>query len=378
MTKTSFIDRILRISVTLTIEYKPQENKKMKKFLVLFLMTMCGFMAAFGQLRVANNFGQDLNVTVNDQKALIPYKGMKTFKASGRNVWLKCSSINGKLSFDLAKEVSRSGLVTIEPFSDRMPHGSSEQSTTTTVTESSYSSNLPAQNSAAPGSLAAILKGGSSNSQSSNSSTTRTTTTYGTPVVAQTVNPGSNIAFVYKGDDRFKIFSEIGRGLEFKGKDTLNPEDNARNRYILSVPRNQDLIIGLGIKEGENQAIWRYAEIRKRINSWDSACYIYQKDIRKSSTSENKSLKIKLLAEDYKIFFEPDSGDPISLGTSKGYKGVSRPIDVPVGQFYIRVSYTDARGMFHKTVFVPKHVTAKDRYLEFSKADLDNAVVLNW
>jgi len=361
LTKTSFIDRIIRISVILTIEYKPQENKKMKNFLVLFLMTTCGFIAAFGQLRVVNNFGQDLNVTINDQKSLIPYKGVKTFKASGRNVWLKCSTINGKLNFDLAKEVSRSGLVTIEPSVDRMSHGSADAS-----------SSVPAQNNSSPATgLAALLKGSSQDGTKLPDAKINSANAINLPT--QPVS-GERISFVYKGSDKFKIFSEIGRGLEFKGNDTLNVDDNARNRYILNVPRNQDLIIGLGIKEGENQAIWRYAEIRKRINSWDSACYIYQKDIKKMSTSENKALKIRLIAENYKIFFEPDSGDPISLG----FKGVSRSIEVPVGQFYIRVSYTDANGMFHKTVFVPRHVTAKDKYLEFTKSDLDNAVVLNW
>ena len=350
----------------------------MKKLFVLCLMIVGIFVTAFGQLKVANNFGQDLSITVNGQKMLVPYKGIKNFKASGRVVWLECATPDGKIKFSIAKEASRTGSIKVEP-EDNVGKSTSSVSTTT-VTES-YSSNLPAQNSTTTsGSLAAILKGGSPSSSSSNSSTTQTitTSTYVAPAATQTVNLGSNIAFVYKGDDRFKIFSSVGRGLEFRGSDTLNPEDNAKNRYILNVSRNQDLIIGIGIKEGENQAIWRYAEIRKRVNAWDSVCYIYQQDIRKSSTSENKNLRIRLVAQDYKIFFKPETGDPISLDCKGGYKGVSRPIDVPVGQFYIRVSYTDAQGMFHKTVFVPKHVTAKDRYLEFSKTDLDNAVQLNW
>ncbi|MEI6836101.1 MAG: hypothetical protein WCK59_04685 [Candidatus Falkowbacteria bacterium] len=339
----------------------------MKKLFVLLVLTMCGLMTAFGQLKVTNNFGQDLNITVGGQKNLVNYKGIKTFKISGRTVWLECQSLDGKIKFSISKEVSRRGLVSVEPgdFSPQAPNKSAETVTTNV---------LPSQSTGGTGSLAAILKGTNKTNVAVTTSPTPVPNNAVNIVLSTAVSAGERIAFVYKGSDRFKIFSEIGRGLEFKGGDSLNAEDNAKNRYVLNVPRNQDLIIGLGIKEGENQAIWRYAEIRKRVNSWDTACYIYQKDIKKMSTSENKSLRIRLIAQEYKIFFEPDSGEPISIG----YRETSRSIDVPVGQFYIRVSYTDPRGMFHRTVFVPKHVTKKDRYLDITKNDLDNSVQLNW
>jgi len=340
----------------------------MKKLFVLLVMTMCGLMTAFGQLKVTNNFGQDLNITVGGQKNLVSYKGVKTFKISGRTVWLECQSLDGKIKFSVSKDVSRRGLVSVEPgdFSPQALNKSAE----TVITSTS----LPSQSMGSTGSLAAILKGTNKTNTNVTSPPAQVPNNAINIVSVTAVAVGERIAFVYKGSDRFKIFSEIGRGLEFKGGDSLNAEDNAKNRYVLNVPRNQDLIIGLGIKEGENQAIWRYAEIRKRVNSWDTACYIYQKDIKKMSTSENKSLRIRLIAQEYKIFFEPDAGEPISIG----YRETSRSIDVPVGQFYIRVSYTDPRGMFHKTVFVPKHVTKKDKYLDITKNDLDNAVQLNW
>lgn len=347
----------------------------MKKSLFLFFLIIG--VSAFGQLKVTNNFGQSLYIRVGSNEKLVPNKEIGHFEASGRIVWLECRTTDGKIKFSISKEVSRTGNVKVGP-EDNTVKGT--QQSTTTVTEG-YSSNLPTQGPVTnTGSLASILNGGSSSSgpQSSNSSRLqKTTTTYVAPVStsAQKTNYGSIIPFVYKGDDPFKIFSLIGRGLEFKGSDTLNSEDNAKNRYNLNAPLNQDLIIGIGIKEGKDQSVWRYAEIRKRINSGDTACVIYQKDIKKMSTSENKSLKSRLVAEGYKIFFEPeDSGEPISLG----YKERSRSVDFPIGQFYVRASYTDPKGMFHRTVFVPKHVTKRDKYLDFTKDDLDNAIILNW
>jgi len=92
------------------------------------------------------------------------------------------------------------------------------------------------------------------------------------------------------------------------------------------------------------------------------------------STGEVKKLKFRLTAKDYKIFFEPGSGESISLG----FNEASRPIEVPIGQFYIKISFTEPNGMFHSTVFVPKHVTTNDKYLNVTENDLKNAVKLNW
>lgn len=181
-------------------------------------------------------------------------------------------------------------------------------------------------------------------------------------------NPTGQIALIYKGSNPFKIFSSVGQGLEFSGTDTLN--------YI-TAPKNSDLVIGVGLKQGENQAIWPYAEIRKRLVTNSTTCRIADADIKKMSTGgkdQIKKLKIRLTAKDYKIYFEPSSGEPISLG----FNEISRAIEMPIGQFYIKISYTDPSGMFHSTVFVPKHVTMSDKHLDITEANLKNAVVLNW
>lgn len=352
----------------------------MKKILILFVLLTSG-LSSFCQLRVANNFGKDLYVSVNSKEEFIPSRGVKTFSnVRLRTVGLECRTSDGSAKFYVLKEVSRSGLVEIAA-SDN----SGAVSNNTNVAPVSYNANqttYTAADNSTGASLQDIIKGGANSTPINYTpASTVVNTTVSTSTVNQSVSTTQTttvateaINFIYTGSSSFKIFSVIGRGLEFLGTDSVNSGNTAKNKYTIYVQKNQDLIIGVGIKTGADQAIWPYAEIRKRINSGDVDCTITQKDIKKMSTSENKNLRIRLMAEKYKIFFEPDAGDPVSIG----YREVSRGIDVPIGQFYIRVSYTDATGMFHRTVFVPKHVTKSDSYLEITKADLDNSVQLNW
>lgn len=302
-----------------------------KLFLFFMVLTMCGLSAVFGQLRVSNQFGQTLIITIDGRTQRIPDNGMQNFSVDQtvQAVQVVCRTLDGKVYFSISKTVLN-GSISIEPKDDR----TSPQA----VTSVKSSQSPPQGYKTVPG-------------------------------------QGDRIALVYRGSEPFKIFSEIGKGLEYVGADTVDNKEG-RNRYIVSTPKNQDLIIGIGMKTGEsNQAIWPYAEIRKRVNTGDTACYIAQKDIKKMSTNEKKNLRIRLIAEEYKIFFEPsDSKEPISLG----FREISRAVEVPIGQFYIRISYTDPSGMFHSTVFVPKHVTQSEKSIEITKNDLDNAVQLDW
>lgn len=85
----------------------------MKKVSVFVLLIICGLMTAFGQLKVVNDSGQDLNITVNGKKFLVPYKGAQIFDARGKTVWLECASVDGKVKFAFSKEVSRAGVVKV-------------------------------------------------------------------------------------------------------------------------------------------------------------------------------------------------------------------------------------------------------------------------
>lgn len=342
--------------------------------IVFFFVWLASGLLSFAQLRVANNFGRDLYVSIDGKENFVSNKSVKTFtNTRPRTAYLECRTTDN-LKFSVSKEVSRAGLVTItaDDYSNAI-------STVTTV--SPVTNYEVVQTTSDESSLDALLStNGPTINYSASPVTSQTVITKSvvssvssTPVTVNKTIVSEQVKFVYAGSSRFKIFSAIGRGLEFLGADTTEV-DNAKNEYSLFIPTNEDLIIGVGLKTSADQAIWPYAEIRKRVNSGDSQVIITQKDLKKMSTGENKKLRIRLMAQNYKIFFEPDAGEPISIA----YRQISRFIEVPIGQFYIRVSYTDPKGMFHRTVFVPKHITALDSYLEITKADLDNSVVLDW
>lgn len=278
-----------------------------KNFYFLVMLTMCGLGAAFGQLRVSNGFGQALRITIDGQTSVVQNNCMQNFSSNEQTVSVKCESITGGVSFTTTKDATN-GLVVISPSDGQVGR-------------------------------------------------------------KQTSGPSGQIPIIYKGSISFKIFSEVGRGLEFSATDTIN--------YV-NVPKNQDLVIGIGIKKGKDQAIWPYAEIRKRINSRDTEIRITEQDIEMMSSGgtdkEGKKMKIRLTAKDYKIVFTPEASERISLGFNK----ISRTIDLPIGQFYIKMSCTDAGGMFHSTVFVPKHVVDDENHIDITEQDLKNAVKITW
>ncbi len=284
----------------------------MRKFIFsLVILTMCSA-AAFSQVKVSNGFGQTLKVTINEQTATIPNNGVQAFSATGSAVLIKCETADGTIKFSVAKAVPASNLIIISP---------------------------------ADGQTSQTLR-----------------------------NPSGQIKLIYKGSISFKIFSVLGRGLEFSASDSVN--------YI-NDPKGE-LVLGIGIKEGngEDQSIWPYAEIRKRFSAHETVCRISDADIKRLSNKPLKgknALKIMLTAQEYKIYVssQPES---ISLSCPKGSRGgISKgKIETPIGQFYLKASYTDPKGMFHQTVFIPKHVTSSDSHLDISEQDLKNAVQLDW
>ena len=359
----------------------------MRKIFVFFVfLTMGGLVTTFGQLKVTNNSGQELTVTINGQKAVMPYKTAKTFQARGRNVWVEAIASGKK--FSIEKTVPRSGSISIE---------SSDISASSASTQSTPASNVGSAGSTESNAVPIGEAPNTSVSSTANplrSSRVSNTTSNAVPASVPSSNavsassvaalPASNnqpvikgekTTIIYKGSDRFKIFSEIGRGLEFCGADSLNKDDNAKNSYVMVISKNKDLVIGIGIKESDDPSIWPYAEIRKRVNSWDQTCIINGADVKKMSTDKKKAVRIKLLAPG-KIYFEPGTEaserdkEPISIGT----KETSRLLNVPIGLFFIRLVHTDVTGMFKRTVFIPIHITDKDRYLEITEANLKGAI----
>jgi hypothetical protein len=187
--------------------------------------------------------------------------------------------------------------------------------------------------------------------------------------ITQTVIAGEAITIEYSGSRTLKIISSEGQGLELAGS-----SDSVSNKsYTIYVKKNADLVIGVVEKKSSNQAIWPYGEIRKRVNSSDVVCKINDADVQMMSTSETKKLKFKVDAKDYKILIKPDVGDLISLG----YQGISRPVDLPVGQFYVRIAYTDPKGVFHPTAFMSVQVTSQDRCISITENDLNKTFTIN-
>jgi len=356
-----------------------------KIWIVLVFVTMCGFSAAFGQLRVANNFGQDLKIAINGEKNDVPYKGIKSFPIRGqKSVYLECVTLNGKVKFSVSKEVGRSGLVTVEPDDNTVVTQSSSSSVVSIVTSTTNASPPPATGNST---LQSILKG--NGPQTSQSSVTKTVTEVrqtNLPVTqtVTVVQPQSQANFesikvIYTGTERFKVFSDLGggqwQGIEFRGRSKADSlQDNAKNEYSLSIQKDRD--IHIGVVFNPEDAINIYGEFRKRVNRGDAILYINEGDIKKMSTNETKEIKIKFMAKDYKLLFDPKdvSKDGKSTLISIGYDQSSRRFMAPIGQFYLKASCTNtSNGMFYPTVYIPIHVISSDNTIIITTEQIQKA-----
>ena len=395
----------------------------MRKFLILLVVLTSIGASAFSQLRVANKSGRDLYVSVDGKEIFIPNKEVKVFSTtrSIRTVWLDCKFSDGT-KFTVSKEVSRSGSVELSPNDNSTSPGvvkepvvASQPITVNQLTGGSvgytapiynnssthYSDSIndlsgsktsyedvdamnknstvaiaPVETSNSEASLNAILKGNNASEPVTPVSTVVSVSVQPKNVqtiVNQVVTYGEPILIEYLGTKTLKIISSEGQGLELIGRtDSIN-NSGVKNKYTIYVKKNADLVIGVGERKSTNQFIWPYGEIRKRINSNDQVCKITDADIKMMSTSQTRKLKFRVDAKDYKILIEPDAGELISLG----YTGVSRLVDLPIGQSYIRIAYTDPQGVFHPTAFMSVHVTLQDRYVPITINDLSKTFTIN-
>lgn len=394
----------------------------MRKILILLVVLTSISASAFSQLRVVNKSGRDLYVSVDGKEVFIPNKEVKVFSAtrSVRTVWLDCKFSDGT-KFTVSKEVSRSGSVDLLPSDNstspgivKEPAVASQPITVNQLTGGSVGYTAPIYNNSSTHysdsindlsgsktsyedvdamnknsnvavtpietpnqevSLNAILKG---------SHASEPVTPVSTVVSVQSKSiqniisgpatlAGEPIVIEYLGTKTLKIISSEGQGLELIGRaDSIN-NSGVKNKYTIYVKKNADLVIGVGERKSTNQFIWPYGEIRKRINSSDQVCKITDADIKMMSTSQTRKLKFRVDAKDYKILIEPDAGELISLG----YTGVSRLVDLPIGQSYIRIAYTDPQGIFHPTAFMSVHVTLQDRYVPITINDLSKTFTIN-
>jgi len=335
----------------------------MKKTWIIFSMLAVFGLSSSAQLKVVNNFGQDLNVENSGKTIFVPNKGTATFATRSRIAMLSCTTIDNRIKFVISREVSRSGLVTIL----------ASDGTSVTVQNSN-----PTEKSAVAEqqSLDDILNSGKSVSYTpaTTSSVTQkviqSTSSQNTVTQSVTSVTKEQITIEYSGQMTLKILSSDGQGLELIGKNDTTYSDST-NKYNIFADKNADLIIGVGEKKQNGQSVWPYGEIRKRIKG-DAICKINDADIQMMSTSETKKLRFKVDAKDYKILIKSDDG-LISLS----YRGISKQVELPIGQSYVRIAYTDPQGVFHPTAFMSVHVTDQDRYISITANDLAKTFTIN-
>lgn len=313
----------------------------MKKFFFLSLLLTLT-LGVFGQLKVINNFGKDLNVESGGKALFIPNHGAAHFATRSKVVTLACWSTNGQIKFNVNKQVSRSGVVKIEP-SDNV---------VTNTNVSAKSANTVNVN-VSETDLSYILEGGGS----------APVTTISTSSSSPDISSDEYLPLKYLGSKNLKIISHRGQGVELSAGDSLS-------RVLLPVKKGADLVIGVGEKRYNNQAVWPYAEIRKYVGTNDTVCVITDADIKMLATGESKKVRFKVEALGYKALIETDEAEVISLG----HKGVSQLMELPLGQSYIRIAYTDADGEFHPTAFMPVHITQQDRVIIIDKKALSKTL----
>jgi hypothetical protein len=327
----------------------------MRKFWILSSLLVIFALSASSQLKVINNFGQDLNVESGGKTAFISNKGAAVFQTRSKVVWLSCSTPDNKIKFVISKEASRSGLVFINA-SD----GADATTQNKVVTYTNVGNVSPVSSSDNSQSLSALLNGSvvseEKTVQSTTVRTTGTATNQTTSSQTQVFVNKEPITVEYYGSRTFKILSNDGQGLELIGKNDTANYSKSKNKYVIYIDKGSDLVLGVGEKKQAGQAIWPYGEIRKSINPSDQSYKINDSDVKMMATNENRKIKFKVDAPGYKVLIETDAGDIISLGD----RGVSKSVELPIGQCYIRIAYTDTDGEFHPTAFMPIHTTAQD------------------
>jgi hypothetical protein len=365
----------------------------MKKLVIICILVICGASVTFGQLKVANNSGRDLKVTINGDTKTIAFKSESTFGVRVREANMDIIDPVNNQKFYLTKKVSGSGRVQIEPGDCAIV----QTQTTTVVSSQVY--NQPAQvistqTAAVPsgvktGSISDLFGDVSaSTGQASpqvagqtNTQTTQTTQTMA-PIINQPQAQQQNqvylsrIRVVYTGAERCKVFSNFGgdewQGLEFRGKVTADIKDNTRNSYNLPVQTGKDLQIGLVFKPGE--AINEYANVRKRVNPGDTVFYINEGDIKKMSFNKEagerpKMVVIICLCKEYNLVFTDPENPSKRISLSYGEKSIA--FKSPIGQFYLQASPQKVSTKENQpTVYLSEQVTEKTDIIKIYDQDI--------
>lgn len=299
----------------------------MRKFLILLVVFTSIGASAFSQLRVINKSGRDVYVSVDSKEIFIPNKEVKIFSntRSIRTVWLDCKLSDGT-KFTVSKDVSRSGSVEL----------------------------LPNDNSTSPGIVKepVVVSQPITVNQLTGGSVDYTASIYNNPSTrySDSINDLSGSKTSYEDVDA------INNSVVIASEETSNSETSLSS-----------ILRGSNVKESPISTSTQMStptpiSVQTVVRSVTSVTSV--------TSTETRKIKFRVEAKDYKILIEPDSGEIISLG----YKGVSRSIDLPIGQSYIKIAYTDPEGFFHPTTLMLVHVTSQDKYILINVNNLTKTV----
>lgn len=339
-------------------------------------LAVCGTGSAFSQLRVANSFGQALNVETGGKTILIPDKGMAVFPTRVRTALLSCQTPDNKIKFVVSRKVSRAGLVEILS-GDNIDAKSVVEQNDVSVPVISDKPDTIIVSKEEP-SLEGILKGTvlTDYDQAPANISASDLNAVTEQITSQPPSIMEPIKIKYFGTFTLKIISDEGQGTELLG---LNDSiDNSSPRTCtLNVRKGSDLLIKFVFKDDEkpNQTVWPYGEIIKHINLEDSVCEISDFDVDALALCETTKVRFRLESENYKVIIKPTNDRLVSLR----YQDASGPIALPIGKSYIEAAYTDPKGQFHPRVFLPISVTHSDRIFSVTDAILAKSLVVkNW
>lgn len=326
----------------------------MKKFLVLMFLAVCGTGSAFSQLRVANNFGQTLNVETGGGKTIsIPDKGVAVFPVRVRVATLSCQTPDNRIKFFVSRKVSRSGLVEILSGDNigAMPMVKqkdsiilvSDKPDTVAVTEG------PSLDDIVKGKVEVAVSDSNVISQA--------------PSIRQ-------IKIKYSGAFDPRILLGEGQGAKLLEFDSI--DNSGAKTCILNAQKDSDLLINFVLKDDKNpsQIIWPYVKITRHLD--DSVCKITDFDIESLVFPETKKVRLKFESENCRLIIKSKKDRLIFLG----YQETSGPIALPIGKSYIEAAYIDSKDCFHPKVWLPICVASGDKIITITATDLAKSVII--
>ncbi len=296
----------------------------MKKILFLSL-AIFGFSAVFAQLKVSNAYGSDLTVAIGKQSKIVPQGATAVFDGVRlKNVWLNCLTPEGE-TFAIAKQIPRSGKTTIYPSDNQ-----SGKKDVVLVAPQKAVANYPDIPHAAE-------------LQVSNSEVKEANYADGSQSLSDILSQGA------VGTNTG--LKPTGAPMVTSGPVNTDPTplDDKAQVYL-----GGDQLVQVTITETQLEP-----QTVKVITTT-------------TKPTASKRVWLKSLVPGHQIIFEPDQGEVIYLTYSQRKK-----IEVPLGEFPLKISYVDLSTKTVKTVLIPQKVSQSDQTIQITPADLTGGEMID-